>query len=138
MYHFGVLCSTMHNAWMRVVAGRLNSRYSYAPAVYNNFPWPDSVDPKDEAAIVAAGDLVLKARAKYPSSTLAELYDPTAMPPELMEAHKKLDRAVDSMFAYKGSKDDPTRVAFLFAKYQQKTSLLPVAIKKKPKMKKAA
>lgn len=138
MYHFGVLCSTMHNAWMRVVAGRLNSRYSYAPAVYNNFPWPDSVDPKDEAAIVAAGELVLKARAKYPSSTLAELYDPTAMPPELMEAHKKLDRAVDSMFAYKGSKDDPTRVAFLFAKYQQKTSLLPVAIKKKPKMKKAA
>jgi hypothetical protein len=135
MYHFGVLCSTMHNAWMRVVAGRLNSRYSYAPAVYNNFPWPDVVDPNDENSIVIAGNLVLKARAKHRSSTLAELYDPTAMPPELMEAHKKLDRAVDAMFAYKGSKDDPSRVAFLFSMYQTKTSLLPAITKKKTKAK---
>jgi len=134
MYHFGVLCSTMHNAWMRVVAGRMKSDYSYSPAVYNNFPWPDHVDAKDEEAVVAAGNLILKARLKHPNSTLGELYDPTAMPPELMEAHKKLDRAVDAMFAYRGSKDDPTRVAFLFAKYQAKTSLMPAPTTKKPKL----
>ncbi|NDC76188.1 class I SAM-dependent DNA methyltransferase, partial [bacterium] len=79
LYHFGVLSSTMHNAWMRTVAGRLESRYSYAPAVYNNFPWPSPTDAQ-RTAIEAAAQGVLDARAAHPGASLADLYDPLTMP----------------------------------------------------------
>jgi len=132
LYHFGILNSTMHNAWMRYVCGRLKSDYSYAPAVYNNFPWP-SVTPADKAtpAIEAAAQAILDARALYPESSLADLYDPLSMPPELVKAHAALDRTVDAAYQYKGGKDDAARVAFLFERYQQLTSLLPVASARK-------
>ena len=123
-YHFGMLCSTMHNAWMRTVAGRLESRYSYSPAVYNNFPWPTPTD-KQRAAIEAAAQAVLDARAAHPDSSLADLYDPLTMPPDLVKAHQKLDAAVDASYGYKGGSTDAARVAFLFGLYQQITSLLP-------------
>jgi hypothetical protein len=131
LYHFGILCSTMHNAWMRYTCGRMKSDYRYSPAVYNNLPWPQSLDEKKQSAIEAAGQAILDARALYPDSTLADLYDPTAMPPELQDAHRKLDKAVDAAYGYKGSKDDAARVAFLFERYQQLTSLLPAAPVKK-------
>jgi hypothetical protein len=138
LFAFGILSSTMHNAWMRTTCGRLKSDYSYSNTiVYNNFPWPQSLDEKKQSAIEAAGQAILDARALYPDSTLADLYDPTAMPPELQDAHRKLDKAVDAAYSYKGSKEDAARVAFLFERYQQLTSLLPTATVKKTRKRSA-
>ena len=133
LYHFGILTSTIHNAWMRYTCGRLKSDYRYSNTiVYNNFPWP-SVTPADKAAaaIDAAAQAILDARALYPESSLADLYDPLSMPPELVKAHAALDKAVDAAYSYKSGKDDAARVAFLFGRYQQLTSLLPAATTKK-------
>ena len=126
LWHFGMLCSTMHNAWMRTVAGRLESRYRYSPAVYNNYPWPQAPTDKQRAAIEAAAQAVLDARSLYPQATLADLYDPAAMPAELARAHAALDRTVDAAYGYKGGKDDASRVAFLFGLYQQLAAPLDV------------
>ena len=118
-YHFGTLSSTMHNAWMRAVCGRLKSDYRYsAGIVYNNFPWPEPTD-EQRSAIEAAAQGVLDARSKYPTATLADLYDPLAMPPDLVKAHKALDRAVDAAYGKRGFSSDAERVAFLFERYQQ-------------------
>ncbi len=128
LYHFAILTSTLHNAWMRAVGGRLKSDYSYSNTiVYNNFPWPAQVSAARRRAIEAAGQAVLDARALYPDSSLADLYDPLAMPPELQKAHRAVDKAVDAAYAYQGDKADAPRVAFLFVLYQQLTSLLPPA-----------
>lgn len=124
-YHFGVLSSTMHNAWVRYTCGRLKSDYRYEPSVYNNFPWPESPGDAPSAAIEAAAQAVLATRAQFPGSTLADLYDPLAMPPALLKAHQKLDAAVDAAYGRKGFKTDAERVAFLFELYQRYTSLLP-------------
>ena len=121
LYHFGILSSTMHNAWMRSVCGRLKSDYRYsAGIVYNNFPWPMPSD-KQQVAIEAAAQAVLDARAKFPTSTLADLYDPLTMPPELVKAHQALDRAVDNAYGKTTFKTEAERVAFLFERYQQLT-----------------
>ncbi len=139
--HFGVLSSTMHMAWVRTTCGRLKSDYRYSKdIVYNNFPWPD-LPPKSEpnqppapaqkaqAAIETAAQAVLDARAQFPTSSLADLYDPLTMPPVLLKAHHKLDAAVDKAYQLCGGKksyaSDAERVAFLFQRYQQLTSLLP-------------
>jgi type I restriction-modification system DNA methylase subunit len=133
LYTFGMLNSTLHNAWMRTTCGRLKSDYSYSNTiVYNNYPWCEPTD-KHRAAIEAAAQGILDARALYPESSLADLYDPTAMPPELTKAHTALDKAVDAAYQYKGGKDDAARVAFLFERYQQLTSLLPALTAKKPR-----
>lgn len=125
LYHFGVLSSTMHNAWMRTVAGRLESRYRYSVhIVYNNFPWPGEVPEEKRRAIAQAADAVLAARAAHPGSTLADLYDPDAMPDDLRAAHRALDKAVDKAYDYRGKPDDAARVAFLFGLYQKLTGLL--------------
>lgn len=119
-YHFGVLSSTMHNAWMRTVAGRLKSDYRYSVhIVYNNFPWPQAVPEDKRRAVAVAAQAVLAARAAHPGATLAALYDPDSMPGDLQDAHKALDKAVDTAYGYRGAKDDASRVAFLFALYQQ-------------------
>ena len=130
-YHFGILTSTMHMAWMRAVCGRLKSDFRYsAGIVYNNFPWPSRPVPagKAEAAIEAAAQAVLDARAAHPGSTLADLYNPNAMPDDLYRAHKVLDRAVDAAYVADGGKkiwaDDAERVGFLFQRYAALTSLL--------------
>ena len=116
---------------MRAVCGRLKSDFRYsAGIVYNNFPWPSRPAPagKTEAAIEAAAQAVLDARAAHPGSTLADLYDPNAMPDDLRRAHKALDRAVDVAYAADGGKknwaDDAERVGFLFQRYAALTSLL--------------
>ncbi|OGA18410.1 MAG: methylase [Betaproteobacteria bacterium RIFCSPLOWO2_02_FULL_66_14] len=128
LYVFGVLSSAMHNAWIRSVAGRLESRYRYSnQIVYNNFPWPDRPTDKQTQAIESAAQGVLDARAEFADSSLADLYDPLTMPPSLTHAHQALDRAVDAAYGKKGFASDAERVAFLFGLYQRYTSLLPSA-----------
>lgn len=125
LYEFAMMCSTMHNAWMRAVCGRLKSDYRYsASIVYNNYPWPQPT-PEHRAAMEAAGQAILDARAKSPGSTLADLYDPVAMPLELRKAHIANDRAVDAAYGFKGDMSDAGRVALLFSLYSKLTSLLP-------------
>jgi type I restriction-modification system DNA methylase subunit len=138
-YHFGVLQSSMHNAWMRTVAGRLKSDYRYSVhIVYNNFPWPSDVADDKRVAITRAADAVLAARKAHPSATLADLYDPDSMPSDLQDAHRALDKAVDAAYGYRGGKDDAARVAFLFALYAQLTSLQSVAKASKKNLAKPA
>lgn len=138
VFHFGVLQSTMHMAWVRYTCGRLESRYRYSKdIVYNNFPWPESPSDKQRAAIEQAAQGVLDARAAFPDSTLADLYDPVTMPPTLVKAHQTLDRAVDAAYGRRSFHTDAERVAFLFERYQHLTSLLPAAKPKKARRKKA-
>lgn len=118
-YELGMLSSSMHNAWMRTTAGRLESRYRYSVhVVYNNFPWPGDVSAAKREAVESAARAILTARAAHPDSTLSDLYDPDAMPDDLRDAHRALDKAVDATYGYRGGKDDATRVAFLFERYQ--------------------
>lgn len=125
LYHFAMLNSAMHMAWMRAVCGRLKSDYRYsASIVYNNFPWPTPSDAQ-HAALDATAQAILDARALYPDSTLADLYDPLSMPQELRKAHQINDRAVDTAYGYNGAKTDTARVAFLFDLYGKLTSVLP-------------
>ncbi|MEQ1837012.1 MAG: DNA methyltransferase, partial [Candidatus Nitrotoga sp.] len=126
LYHFGILTSTMHMAWVRYTCGRLESRYRYSNTiVYNNFPWPDEPSDKQRAAVEANAQAVLDARAQFPQSSLADLYDPLTMPPALVKAHQALDRAVDACYRKAAFTNDAQRVEFLFERYQQLTSLLP-------------
>ncbi|WDJ04738.1 class I SAM-dependent DNA methyltransferase [Xanthomonas campestris] len=132
LYHFGVIQSTMHMAWVRYTCGRLKSDFRYSKdVVYNNFPWPDSPTEAQRSAIEKAAQAVLDARLAHPESTLADLYDPTAMPPDLVKAHQSLDRALDASYGKKAFKSDADRVAFLFERYQAMTSLLPSPVAKK-------
>lgn len=133
LYHFAILNSTMHNAWMRAVSGRLESRYRYsASIVYNNFPWPEPNDAQRQA-IEAAARSILETRAEFPDATLADLYDPRSMPPQLHKAHQANDKAVDAAYGYKGDRADAPRVAFLFERYQKLSSLLPTRDNEKGK-----
>jgi hypothetical protein len=131
LYHFGVLSSGMHMAWVRQVCGRLKSDYRYSKdIVYNNFPWPDAASEKQRAAVEAAAQGVLDARAASPNATLADLYDPLAMPAALVKAHAKLDRAVDLCYRPQPFQNDRQRVEYLFALYEKLTApLIPPAKK---------
>jgi hypothetical protein len=135
LFHFGILSSVMHMAWMRQVAGRLESRYRYSSKlVYNNYPWPKDVTDKQRQAVEKAAQGVLDARTHFPNSTLADLYDPLTMPPELSMAHIALDRAVDRCYRAETFDNDRKRIEFLFALYEKITTpLIPV---QKPKRKK--
>ncbi|MFO1420905.1 MAG: DNA methyltransferase [Candidatus Competibacteraceae bacterium] len=125
IFHFGVLSSAMHMAWVRSVCGRLKSDYRYsAGIVYNNFPWPQAPTDKQQQAIEDAAQAVLGARAKFPDSSLADLYDPLTMPEALTSAHHKLDAAVDAAYAKRKFTGDSDRVGFLFELYQQINSPL--------------
>ena len=126
----------MHMAWVRSVCGRLKSDYRYsAGIVYNNFPWPQHPTDKQKQAIEAAAQAVLEARAHYPESSLAVLDDPLTMPPELVQAHRKLDAAVDAAYGKRKFSGDRDRLAFLFELYQQLVS--PLLAKKNLRRKKA-
>ena len=126
-YHFGTITSLMHMAWMRVVGGRLKSDYSYSNLiVYNNFPWPKDPTKKQTTDIGDKAEAVLNARAQFPNSTLADLYDPMTMPPALKKAHQALDKAVDRAYRSTPFTNEAARVSFLFDLYQQYTApLLP-------------
>ncbi len=134
-YHFGVLSSAMHMAWVKQVCGRLESRYRYSNRlVYNNYPWPERPTAKQRAAVEAAAQAVLDARKKFPDATLADLYDPLAMPPALVKAHAGLDRAVDLCYRPQAFENDRHRVEYLFALYEKLTApLIPPAKKARRK-----
>ena len=118
-FMFGILTSSMHMAWTWAVCGRLKSDYRYSGSiVYNNLPWPSPAE-KQYKAVERAAQEILAARALYPSSTLADLYDPLTMPPELLKAHKTLDRAVDAAYGKVSFASEAERVAFLFRLYQR-------------------
>ena len=136
-YIFGVLISSVHMAWMRIVAGRLKSDYSYSPAVYNNFPWPQNpvnpVNPVQRHSAYSAplrlcveeisqtAQTILDVRGKYPDSSLADLYDPLTMPPDLRAAHAANDRAVLAAYGLKPDTPEPEIVAHLFKLYAEMT-----------------
>lgn len=119
LYMFGIMISNVHMAWMRVVCGRLEMRYSYSPAVYNNFPWPNPTD-EQKAKIEQTAQAILDARALYPDSSLADLYDELTMPPELRKAHQNNDRAVMQAYGMpvRGTTESSC-VAMLMEMYQK-------------------
>jgi len=120
LYEFGVISSAMHNAWMRLVSGRLKSDYRYgAKLTYNTFPWPDVLHEKRRADVEAAAQAVLHIRAKYPKASLADLYDPRTMPVELLKAHAALDKAIDLCYRSQPFADEAKRVEFLLEMYAQ-------------------
>ena len=122
LYHFGVLTSNVHMAWMRVVCGRLKSDYRYSKdIVYNNFPWPTPTD-EQKVKIEQTAQAILDARAKYPDCSLADLYDEVTMPPELRRAHQENDRAVMQAYGFTPGKTSESEcVARLFEMYQALT-----------------
>ncbi|MBI1956096.1 MAG: class I SAM-dependent DNA methyltransferase, partial [Acidobacteria bacterium] len=131
LYHFGVLSSAMHMAWVRQVCGRLKSDYRYSTKlVYNNYLWPEAPSAKQRAAVEAAARAVLDTRKKFPDATLADLYDPLAMPPALVKAHADLDRAVDLCYRPQPFDSDRQRVEHLFALYEKLTAPLIAPAKK--------
>ena len=123
IYHFGVLTSNVHMAWMRAVCGRLKSDYRYSKdVVYNNFPWPTPTD-QQRAKIEETAQAILDARTLYPDASLADLYDETTMPPELRKAHQNNDRAVMQAYGFKvGDMTESMCVAALMKLYQQLVS----------------
>ena len=135
-FHFGVLSSAMHMAWVKQVTGRLESRFqSSVTLVFNNYPWPEAATPAQRSAVEKAAQAVLDARTKFPASTLADLYDPLAMPPALANAHAALDRAVDKCYRSDPFPSDRARVEHLFALYEKITA--PLAPTAKPRQKRA-
>lgn len=125
IYHFGVLNSNIHNAWMRAVAGRLKSDYRYSKdIVYNNFPWPTPTEAQ-KAKIEETAQGILDARALYPDASLADLYDDTFMPPELRKAHVRNDQAVAAAYGLNKNspefKSESACVAMLMRMYQTLT-----------------
>ena len=136
-FHFGVISSLMHMAWVRTVCGRIKSDFRYSTnIVYNNYPWPGELDEKRRKAVEKAAQSVLDARKPFlppnGDSTLADLYDPLSMPAPLAKAHAELDRAVDRCYRAEPFRSDRERVEHLFALYEKLTApLLPKAEKHK-------
>ena len=122
LYHFGILMSSVHMAWMRAVCGRLEMRYRYSiNIVYNNFPWPDATEEqKKQIEVTAQG--ILDARDKFPDCSLADLYDETTMPLELRKAHQANDKAVMKLYGYKSDMTESAIVADLMKRYQKLVS----------------
>ena len=117
LYHFGVLTSSAHMAWMRTVCGRLKSDYRYSKdIVYNNFPWPRATEAQKEK-ITQTAQAILDARSRYPDSSLADLYDEAAMPYGLRQAHRANDRAVMEAYGLPPDMEEDALVAHLFGLY---------------------
>lgn len=131
--HFGVLTSAMHMAWLRDIGGRLKSDYRYSIGlVYNTFPWPEISNAQKEK-ISELAQAVLDARAEFPSSTLADLYDPDLMPPRLRKAHHALDLAVDRLYRRAPFASERERVEHLFGLYEKLVAPIEAAAKTKVK-----
>ncbi|MFM1961636.1 MAG: hypothetical protein RLZZ172_481 [Bacteroidota bacterium] len=135
-YHFGVLTSIMHMSWIRYTCGRLKSDYRYSKdIVYNNFPWPEAPTDKQKQAVEEAAQAVLDARAQFPESSLADLYDPNTMPPVLVRAHQHLDKAVDLCYRPQPFVSEAKRIEYLFELYEKYTGGMFVPEKKGKKSK---
>ncbi len=136
-YQFGVLTSKMHMTWVKYTCGRLESRFRYSnEIVYNNYPFPKEPSDKNRQKVEKAAQKVLDVRAEFPESSLADLYDPLAMPPKLVQAHQALDKAVDLCYRPQPFVSERNRIEFLFDLYEQYTAPLMVVDKKKRKRKK--
>ena len=121
LYHFGIMTSNVHMAWMRAVCGRLEMRYSYSNTiVYNNFPWP-AITPEQEAEISRTAQAILDARNLYPDCSLADLYDEVTMPVELRRAHQANDKAVMRVYGLPLTTTESEAVAHLFKLYEELT-----------------
>lgn len=132
LYHFGILMSTIHIAWVKNICGRLKSDYRYSKdIVYNNYPWPENPNEKQIEAIETAAQKVLDARLQFPNSSLADLYDPLTMPPALVKAHNELDKAVDLAYRPQPFTSEANRMVFLFELYSNYTADLFTKEKKK-------
>ena len=129
---FALLTSAMHMAWMRAVTGRMKSDYMYSiGVVYNTFPMPP--EKPDLSKLEPLALAVLDARAAHPDATLADLYDPDLMPPDLRKAHQALDRAVDKLYRRSGFASERERVEHLFMLYEKMSAPLRAAMQTKPK-----
>ena len=136
LWQFGLLTSAMHMAWVRIIGGRLESRFQYGIGIiYNTFPLP-SVPTERLQRLAPHADAVLAARANHPDATLADLYDPILMPADLSKAHQALDRAVDRLYRRSGFTSDRERVEHLFGLYEK--MLVPLTAKAKPKRRRRA
>jgi hypothetical protein len=122
LFHFGVLTSIMHMTWVRYTCGMLSTSLRYSnKLVYNNYPWPENITDKQKEVIEKAAQKVLDARAEFPNSSLADLYDPLTMPPALVKAHNELDKAVDLAYRPQAFTSDANRMEFLFELYEKYT-----------------
>ena len=125
LFHFGILMSSMHMAWVKSVCGRLKSDYRYSKdIVYNNYPWPENLTDKQIKIIEEKAQKVLDVRAEFSNSSLADLYDPLTMPPALVKAHNELDKAVDLAYRPQAFTSEASRMVFLFELYEKYTANL--------------
>jgi hypothetical protein len=135
-FHFGVLMSSMHMSWVKSICGRLKSDFRYSKdIVYNNFPWPENPTEKQKEVVEKSAQKVLEIRLKYSESSLADLYNPLTMPPDLVKAHNELDKAVDSAYSKQVYTSDAKRMEFLFELYEKYTAGMFGEEKKKGKKK---
>ena len=122
LYEFGTLHSAMHMSWVKYTCGRIKSDYRYSnEMVYNNFPWAKDPGEKNKKMVEERAQAVLKARAEFPDSSLADLYDPLTMPPRLVKAHQALDKAVDLCYRPQPFPNETARIEFLFELYNEYT-----------------
>lgn len=122
-YHFGVLMSKMHMAWVKYICGRLKSDFRYSKdIVYNNYPWPENPNEKQIGAIERATEKVLEAREQFANSSLADLYSPLTMPEQLVKAHNELDKAVDLAYRPQAFTSEANRMEYLFGLYEKYTA----------------
>jgi hypothetical protein len=125
LFHFGIITSEMHMTWMRYVCGRLKSDYRYSNTiVYNNFPWPQDLPKQKNDGVERLAQQVLRVRERYPESSLADLYDPVTMPPDLVRAHQDLDKFVDMCYRPQAFETEMQRIEFLFDLYKKYTQPL--------------
>jgi hypothetical protein len=134
MYHFGIISSSMHMVWVKYICGRIKSDFRYSNVlVYNNYPWPEIPTDKQKEAIEKAAQKVIDARAEFPDSSLADIYDPLTMPSILVKAHNELDKAVDLAYRPQPFINETKRIEFLFELYDKYTAGLFAKDKKSRK-----
>lgn len=132
LFHFGIISSVMHIVWIRTVCGRIKSDFRYSnDIVYNNFPWPENPTEKQKETIEKAAQKVLDVREHFGGSSLADLYNPLTMPPELVKAHNELDKAVDLAYRPQPFVNETKRIEFLFELYDKYTAGLFAKEKKR-------
>jgi hypothetical protein len=123
LYHFGILMSTIHMVWVKNMCGRIKSDFRYSnELVYNNYPFPENPTEKTTKSIEEKAQKVLDVRLQFPTSSLADLYDPLTMPPVLVKAHNELDKAVDLAYRPQAFTSEANRMVFLFELYEKYTA----------------
>lgn len=120
LFIFGIMTSKMHMIWTSYTCGRMKSDFNYSIGiVYNNYPFPKNVTEKHKSVVEEKAQNVLDIRASFNDCSLADLYDPLSMPPNLKKAHQELDKAVDNCYGTKSFKNDKERIEFLFGLYEE-------------------